>query len=56
MEPAELRDREVLREEMGEMDEWARWCVPKGAKEVGQVAVREGKRVEREGEKREREK
>jgi hypothetical protein len=40
---------------MGEVDEGARRCVPKGTEEVGQVVVGEGKGIEREGEERERE-
>lgn len=39
MEPTKLRKRKVLRGVMGKVDKWARWCVPKGTKEVSQVAV-----------------
>jgi hypothetical protein len=55
MESTELREGEILRVVMGKVDEGARRCVPKGTKEVGQVAVGEGKRTERKGKERERE-
>lgn len=52
VESTELRDREILRVVMREVDKWARWRVPKGTKEVCQVVMGEGKGAEREGEER----
>lgn len=46
MEPTELRDSQILREVMGNMDEGTRRLVPKRTKEVGHVALGKGKGAE----------